>query len=293
MVSFILVAGVLLLTAVRAASQVASSSWRKPNITTLREERTRCKWSIPRWEFGSQKKDAAIPNFLGYPKPTPSQSRGTSTQLALFDLATNQTKYESALDHFMSNAVQTHILGRTGDGLAFGHATAKAYIAYKKQSFLEYAVQSWWRGRQFTLSAQDIAAQSQQGSLRWFNQWLLFKLYTLTALDRSHLSFLPLNLSDDSMNNGTSQSRRRRKRAQRDAERSMRDHDLARADARSRKSVEQTFAVSDWEESIAECKNLSPACRENPLWDLGGAEFSNHQAAAADGRISPDHRSVD
>ncbi|KAJ7755176.1 hypothetical protein B0H16DRAFT_1458725 [Mycena metata] len=49
----------------------------------------------------------------------------------------------------------------------------------------------------------------------------------------------------------------------------------------------------DWEESIAECKNLSPACRENPLWDLGGAEFSNQQAAAADGRISPDHRSVD
>ncbi|KAJ7758256.1 hypothetical protein B0H16DRAFT_1457307 [Mycena metata] len=49
----------------------------------------------------------------------------------------------------------------------------------------------------------------------------------------------------------------------------------------------------DWEESIAECKNLSPACRENPFWDLGGAEFSNQQAAAADGRISPDHRSVD
>ncbi|KAJ7738648.1 hypothetical protein B0H16DRAFT_1694791 [Mycena metata] len=149
---------------------------------------------------------------------------------------------------------------------------------------------------QWQLSSVPQARPIEVLNLRWFDQWLLFKLYTLTALDRSHLSFLPLNLSDDSMvykNNGTSQSRRRRKRAQRDAERSMRDHDLARADARSRKSVEQTFALSDWEESIAECKNLSPACRENPLWDLGGAEFSNQQAAAADGRISPDHRSVD
>ncbi|KAJ7733922.1 hypothetical protein B0H16DRAFT_1467807 [Mycena metata] len=91
-------------------------------------------------------------------------------------------------------------------------------------------------------------------------------------------------------NNGTS---RRNLRVQRDTERLMRDHDLARADARSRKSVEQTFAVSDCEESITECKNLSPACRENPLRDLGGAESSNQQAAAADSRISPDHRSVD
>lgn len=47
----------------------------------------------------------------------------------------------------------SHIASRT-----FGHAAAKAYAAYKKKSFLEYAVQSWWRGRKFTLSVQDIAA---------------------------------------------------------------------------------------------------------------------------------------
>ncbi|KAJ7884521.1 hypothetical protein B0H13DRAFT_2343638 [Mycena leptocephala] len=79
--------------------------------------------------------------------------------MALFDLATNQTKYERALDHVVScECRSTSYLGRTGDGLTFGHAAARAYAAYKKKSFLEYAVQSWWRGRKFTLSVQDIAA---------------------------------------------------------------------------------------------------------------------------------------
>jgi hypothetical protein len=40
----------------------------------------------------------------------------------------------------------------------FGHAATKAYAAYKKPSFLQYAIESWWHGRKFTVSAQNIAA---------------------------------------------------------------------------------------------------------------------------------------
>ncbi|KAJ6559577.1 hypothetical protein B0H19DRAFT_1260284 [Mycena capillaripes] len=45
------------------------------------------------------------------------------SQLAMFDLATNQTTYESALDQYFQIV--------TGYGLAFGHAAAKAYTAEK------------------------------------------------------------------------------------------------------------------------------------------------------------------
>ncbi|KAJ6522465.1 hypothetical protein B0H19DRAFT_1386642 [Mycena capillaripes] len=53
------------------------------------------------------------------------------------------------------SSVATHGLG---ESLTFGHAAAKAYTAYKKPSFLQYAIQSWWHGRRFTISTQNLAA---------------------------------------------------------------------------------------------------------------------------------------
>ncbi|KAJ6528827.1 hypothetical protein B0H19DRAFT_968839 [Mycena capillaripes] len=38
---------------------------------------------------------------------------------------------------------------------SYGHAAATAYIAYKDQQFLKYAVQSWWFGRSRTISDND------------------------------------------------------------------------------------------------------------------------------------------
>ncbi|KAJ7827105.1 hypothetical protein B0H13DRAFT_1917816 [Mycena leptocephala] len=150
MVAFLPVISVLLLIVIRAASQVASPSWRQPNITTLRAERVR---------LAGAALDTAL-DRLGadglFPADPFAITGNLYSQLALFDLATNQTKYERALDQYfqivLSNAANF------SNTLTFGHAAAKAYAAYKKKSFLEYAVQSWWRGRKFTLSVQDIAA---------------------------------------------------------------------------------------------------------------------------------------
>ncbi|KAJ6580480.1 hypothetical protein DFH09DRAFT_1360556 [Mycena vulgaris] len=155
MVTFLPFVGVLLLTALRGATQVASPSWRKSNITTLRAERVR---------LASAALDTALDRLDAdglFPADPFGITGNLYSQLALSDLATNQTKYESALDQYFKIVVTTAANFSntlTGDGLAFGHAAAKAYAAYKNSSFLEYAIQSLWRGRKFTVSTEDIAA---------------------------------------------------------------------------------------------------------------------------------------
>jgi hypothetical protein len=41
---------------------------------------------------------------------------------------------------------------------SYGRAAARAYVAYKNPIFLEYAIQSWWFGRSYTLSQDDVAS---------------------------------------------------------------------------------------------------------------------------------------
>ncbi|KAJ7479364.1 hypothetical protein B0H11DRAFT_1620857, partial [Mycena galericulata] len=43
---------------------------------------------------------------------------------------------------------------------AYGHAAARAYAAYKDPVFLDYAIQSWWFGRFYTLSSQEVSSGS-------------------------------------------------------------------------------------------------------------------------------------
>ncbi|KAJ7488252.1 hypothetical protein FB451DRAFT_1362734 [Mycena latifolia] len=69
------------------------------------------------------------------------------SQMAEFDIATNQTKYENVLEQHIVNY-----------GLSFGHAAAKAYTAYKNPIFRQYAVESWWDGRAHTLSDNDVSS---------------------------------------------------------------------------------------------------------------------------------------
>ncbi len=42
----------------------------------------------------------------------------------------------------------------------FGRAAARAYVGYKNPTFLDYAVQSWWFGRAYTISPADAASGS-------------------------------------------------------------------------------------------------------------------------------------
>ncbi|KAJ7908218.1 hypothetical protein B0H13DRAFT_2331620 [Mycena leptocephala] len=140
------------------AGQLASSSWRRPNITISPADRI----SIA---------DAAIEkaiSMLGPDAQFDGQSLGYAgqlySQMAEFDIATNQTKYADTLKQYFLQAPhrQTNFsdvfVSNLDFALAYGHAAATAYAAYKDQVFLDYAIQSWWFGQTFTLSSQQVAA---------------------------------------------------------------------------------------------------------------------------------------
>ncbi|KAF7333678.1 Glycoside hydrolase family 76 protein [Mycena sanguinolenta] len=102
------------------------------------------------------------------------------SQMVEFDIATNQTKYQSILEEYFqlveplrTNFSDTYVgdelwtvrfipllytLDSNVTARSFGHAAAKAYMAYNNSVFLQYAIQSWWFGSGRTISASDIAA---------------------------------------------------------------------------------------------------------------------------------------
>jgi hypothetical protein len=43
---------------------------------------------------------------------------------------------------------------------AYGHAAARAYAAYKNQTFLDYAVTVWNYGRNYSLTDADVLART-------------------------------------------------------------------------------------------------------------------------------------
>ncbi|KAJ7037185.1 hypothetical protein C8F04DRAFT_420451 [Mycena alexandri] len=154
---------VLVLTAMRGAAQVTPASWRKSNITTPLAERVR---------LAGAALDTAIDRLGIDGYFITDDATGTAgdlyAQMALFDMATNQSKYETALGQYFEVVLQSGVnFSNSGlphpfisDSLAFGHAAAHAYTAYDRNPiFLQYAVDSWWWGREHTLSMQDISAR--------------------------------------------------------------------------------------------------------------------------------------
>ncbi|KAJ7511575.1 hypothetical protein B0H11DRAFT_1700112, partial [Mycena galericulata] len=79
------------------------------------------------------------------------------SQMAEFDIITNQTKYEKTLEQNL-DFIQKTRANFSDPTYSFGHAAARAYTAYKNPIFLQYAVQSWWFGRAYTLSESDVSA---------------------------------------------------------------------------------------------------------------------------------------
>ncbi|KAF8205423.1 hypothetical protein K438DRAFT_1579659, partial [Mycena galopus ATCC 62051] len=78
------------------------------------------------------------------------------SQMAEFDMVTNQTKYADTLKQYFLEA--PHRQSNFSDLLAYGHAASRAYAAYNDSVFYDYAVQSWWFGQEYTLSSQEVAA---------------------------------------------------------------------------------------------------------------------------------------
>ncbi|KAF8217946.1 hypothetical protein K438DRAFT_1556989, partial [Mycena galopus ATCC 62051] len=77
------------------------------------------------------------------------------SQMAEFDIASNQTKYKDTLKEYFLKA--PHRSSNFSDVYAYGHAGAIAYAAYGDRVFLDYAIQSWSFGQTYTLTPQQVA----------------------------------------------------------------------------------------------------------------------------------------
>ncbi|KAJ7827744.1 hypothetical protein B0H13DRAFT_1917494 [Mycena leptocephala] len=147
---FSLVGVVLLLRVQSVTSQVAPSSWNL-TLTTSTAERIR---------LAGAALDTAI-DRLGADGLFDDEAYVTAGHLysfmAEFDIATNQTKYQSMLEKYWQLPQTMNAISNSSDPYPKIHAV-KAYAAYKNPIFLQYAVDSWWFGRNRTLSQSDISA---------------------------------------------------------------------------------------------------------------------------------------
>ncbi|KAJ7867770.1 hypothetical protein B0H14DRAFT_2346885 [Mycena olivaceomarginata] len=154
-------------------------SEQKPNITTSPVDRVGIA-------------DAAIEKAISMLSPDAQfdgQSLGYAAQLysqmAEFDIASNQTKYADTLRQNFLKA--PHRQSNFSDLLSYGHAAAIAYTAYKDPVFRNYAVQSWYFGRTYTLSAQEVATGTsavKNFSLTQECQGLSVKLQHISSCDK-------------------------------------------------------------------------------------------------------------
>ncbi|KAJ7167973.1 hypothetical protein C8R46DRAFT_996167 [Mycena filopes] len=132
------------------AGQLASPSWRKPNITMSPADRINVAEAAIEKAISMLSPDAQFDGqSLGY-------AAQLYSQMAQFDIATNQRKYVDTLKQYFLKA--PHRATNFSDVYAYGHAAVTAYIAYNESVFLDYAVQSWWFGRTYTLSSDEVNA---------------------------------------------------------------------------------------------------------------------------------------
>ncbi|KAJ7264366.1 hypothetical protein C8J57DRAFT_1718745 [Mycena rebaudengoi] len=144
----------LLLPHLAFAGLLASSTWRKPAIFSS---------SADRIKLASDGIEEAINHLTsaGQFAGEPFQIAGRLyEQMAEFDLMTNQTRYRDFLEEKLRLTLGSHagFTADTYDAMAYGHASIKAYAAYKTKPFLDFAVQSWMLNRQYTLSQSDISS---------------------------------------------------------------------------------------------------------------------------------------
>ncbi|KAK7053592.1 glycoside hydrolase family 76 protein [Favolaschia claudopus] len=150
--------GVLLASLLRAVAQQVPTSWRKPNITVSTADRA----SVA--EAAIQEAITFIDTTKGL-FPDPGNSYGASgafySQLVEFDMATNQTQYESLVgQYFLLAAENLGGLGATNftGTLNYGHAAALALSAYKNSQYRVYADQVWWAVQPYTVAQSDVNA---------------------------------------------------------------------------------------------------------------------------------------
>ncbi|KAJ7891804.1 hypothetical protein B0H13DRAFT_2529634 [Mycena leptocephala] len=139
---------ILLLTA-PGASQVVPPTWRKPNITTSRAERV---------GLAGAALDVAIGQLSsnGQFDAEPYRIAGDLfSQMAQFDIATNQTKYENTLEQYFAIVQKTRTNFSASQGLLIFWLMSSDFCIDRKWTV---RLLSWWFGRQRTISQSDLSA---------------------------------------------------------------------------------------------------------------------------------------
>ncbi|KAJ7859919.1 hypothetical protein B0H13DRAFT_1901225 [Mycena leptocephala] len=166
-----LLAFILYCTLYSASAQLVPQPWRQPNITASVAQRVDVARNALNEAIDNLGSDAQFDGkSLLDVSPIVSDlvtaltevgqiswSAGSLyAQMAEFDIATNQTTYEENLKTYFELVQARHANFSTSP--SYGRAAARAYVAYKNPIFLEYAIQSWWFGRSYTLSQDDVAS---------------------------------------------------------------------------------------------------------------------------------------
>ncbi|KAJ7469010.1 hypothetical protein FB451DRAFT_1255537 [Mycena latifolia] len=131
-----------------AGPEFASSSWRKPEVTLSSAERVALA-------------NAALDQSISVISTTAALRATVFSQMAEFDIVTNQTTNGDALQDYLSAATTSKVALAQPESI--GHAAIRAYVTYKNPVFLDFANTSWAFARSYTISADDIASSSVLG----------------------------------------------------------------------------------------------------------------------------------
>ncbi|KAJ7282665.1 hypothetical protein C8J57DRAFT_1710755 [Mycena rebaudengoi] len=140
----------LFLPHLACAGLLASSAWRKPAILSSSADRIKVAGDALEESIRHLTSAGQIAGeFFQIPGRL-------YEQMAEFDLMTNQILYRDILEKNLGQTLGAH--ANFSAPVAYGHASIKAYAAYKTKTFLDFAVQSWTYNRQYTLSQSDISS---------------------------------------------------------------------------------------------------------------------------------------
>ncbi|KAF7293420.1 Glycoside hydrolase family 76 protein [Mycena indigotica] len=158
-----------LLVAVVVVAQVASqpqaSSWRKPNVTTLLEDRIRlAQGAIAQAVSELDSTTSMFPDLVD----TYGFSGALYSLLAEFDQLANRSQYAVDLVGYFGAASAVTAANYSGlyvrsspalnNGLNFGHGAVVAYKAYNNSLFLQFAVDAWSAAVPYTLTQAALDA---------------------------------------------------------------------------------------------------------------------------------------
>ncbi|KAK0443429.1 uncharacterized protein EV420DRAFT_1649215 [Desarmillaria tabescens] len=154
-----------------------STSWRKPNITTSKDECISIASAAlekaisnltPDGMFGGTFLSFTVlfnifRTFVSHSDSTYGTPGRLYAQMVEFDRLTNQTKYKDMLKHYFVLAelekpgFMDVFVSPIDYGLSYGYAAAHAYTTYQDNDFLDWAVTSWTSGRLYTISESQAA----------------------------------------------------------------------------------------------------------------------------------------